>query len=59
MSISTCSPHHTLSATSDITKVQKKERLSQPGAGGIMENMRFNLDLKEKKKLTEKIRELG
>lgn len=48
MSISTCFPHHTLCGTSDITKVQKKDRLSQPGAGGIMENIRFNLDLEEK-----------
>lgn len=33
---------------SDAMKVHERERLSQPGAGGIVENMMFDPDLEEK-----------
>lgn len=45
----TCPPQHALSARPDIMKVHERERLSQPDAGGIIEEMMCHLDLEEKK----------
>ena len=33
---------------SEVMKVPERERLGQPGAGGILENRVFDLDLEEK-----------
>lgn len=44
----TCSPSMLSMPCSDIMKVHGRERLSQPRAGGITENRKFELNLKEK-----------
>lgn len=52
-------PPTTLSGPwSDFMQGHERERLSQPGAGGIMDTMLFDLDLEEKT-LAKKIRGLG
>lgn len=43
-----CFPSTLSMPCSDTMKVHGRERLSQPGAGGIMENTKFELNLKEK-----------